>query len=71
MLSSKTHDIDSIAADPDVIRGILNGYVYDAVERGTQLPDAWMVDITVKVIVGSRFTDERVLRLEGVVTPTD
>lgn len=71
MLSSKTHDIDSIAADPDVIRGILNSYVYDAVERGTQLPDAWMVDITVNVIVGSRFTDERVLRLEGVVTPTD
>ena len=71
MLSSNGYDIDSIKDDLPVVRGILESYAPKASEEaGVPLPDSWSVDVTVRTVVDSMWTDERVLRLEGVVIPT-
>jgi hypothetical protein len=70
LLSSKMYDIDNLLSDPPVLQGLLSSAAYKAAaEAGTTLPDDWSVNVTVSVIVSSHFSDERVLRLEGVVIP--
>lgn len=69
LMSSKTYDIDAITNDPEQIRAILSQYVYDAIERGTRLPENWTLDVTVNLIVNTRYSDERALCIEGVVIP--
>ena len=69
LLPSQIYDIDAIADDPPVIRGILEGYARQKAAKGGVLPDDWSIEITVNVIITSRFQlDERVLRIEGAVT---
>ena len=71
LLPSKMYDIDAITDDPPVIRGILEGYARREAARGAVLPDNWGIEVTANVIITSRFQpDERVLRIEGVVTAT-
>jgi hypothetical protein len=70
LLSSRYAPIDALIADPPVLATVLRRYAPKAAEeQGVALPDTWTVDVTVSKIITNRWSDERVLRLEGVVIP--
>lgn len=71
LLSSRYYPIDALITDPPILNALLSRYVPKAAdERGVKLPDRWTVDVTTSEIITDRWSDERVLRLEGVVILT-